>query len=401
MSDAVTTDATIAPPPGDGFGPSPKSHVEANMFGDTGKIIVGKDGKTVKAIEATSEDGMLTITIPMGTVLLDEDGNPPSTLTVEVDATLPPSPEGCAIIGLAYDFGPTGVTFDPPITFTWSYDPDILPAGIAEEDLILAYYDDDAGEWLELPSTVDTITNTITASVSHFTSFAIIAPCPAVLPTAPAAFALSNLSIQPAEVQPEESVTITVSVVNTGGMEGSYTVVLNIKGVKEAEKRITLAGGNYQSVSFDVSREDAGSYSVVTDGLSGSFTVLAPPSVPPPAAPAPAPPPVAITRPLINWPLVGRITAAAVISGLFISSLRRRITSLLVYRAQPKFRSFAAIMVAGGPKFALLSKRIASLLVYRAQPKFRSFAAIMAAGGSKLALLSRRITSHIVRRIKR
>ena len=106
MSDAVTADVTVAPP-GAG-GPSPKSSVETDMFGDTGKIIVGKDGETVKAIEATSEDGMLTVTIPMGTVLLDEDGDPPSTLTVEVDETPPPSPEECAVIGLAYDFGPAG-----------------------------------------------------------------------------------------------------------------------------------------------------------------------------------------------------------------------------------------------------------------------------------------------------
>jgi len=46
-------------------------------------------------------------------------------------------------------------------------------------------------------------------------------------------------------------------------------------------------------------------------------------------------------------------------------------------------------------------RRITSLLAYRARPKFRSFAVILAAGGPKLAMLSRRITSYIIRRIKR
>ena len=88
-------------------------------------------------------------------------------------------------------------------------------------------------------------------------------------------------------------VTITVSVANTGGTEGTYTVVLKINGVKEAEKNVTIAAGKSQDVSFSVTKEQAGSYSVTVDGLSGSFTVTAPPAmVPPPPTKLP-----------VNWPL--------------------------------------------------------------------------------------------------
>lgn len=59
-----------------------------------------------------------------------------------------------------------------------------------------------------------------------------------------------------------------MSVANAGGMEGSYSVVLMINGLKEAEKSVTIAAGGSRSVSFTVSKEDAGSYSVVVDGLS-------------------------------------------------------------------------------------------------------------------------------------
>ena len=87
--------------------------------------------------------------------------------------------------------------------------------------MILAFYDEATGKWIELEGcVVDPVTNTITASVNHFTTFAIIgAPPPP--PPAPAAFSVTNLSVKPLEVEPKAAVTITVSVANTGGSQGS------------------------------------------------------------------------------------------------------------------------------------------------------------------------------------
>jgi len=86
----------------------------------------------------------------------------------------PPPPEDAHVIGLIYDFQPSGATFEPAITLTWNYDPSDIPEGIAEEDLVIAYYDEAADEWVELDCVVDTENKTITASVEHFTTFAII-----------------------------------------------------------------------------------------------------------------------------------------------------------------------------------------------------------------------------------
>ena len=313
--------ATIAAPPGPPGPPGPPPPappLETNLFGATGSFSISNDGEILETIEATSEDGKLTITLPEGTIALDEDGNPLESLTADADPSPPAPPEGANIIGLAYDFGPEGATFDPPITFTWSYDPADIPEGVAEEDLVIAYYDEEAGEWVELDCVVDTDNNIITASVEHFTIFAIIGTItpPAPPPPVPAAFSISNLSIQPAEVQPKEAVTIAVSVANTGGMEGSYTVVLMINGMKEAEKSVTVAAGGSQSVSFSVTKEDAGAYSVEVDGLSGSFTVVE-------AAAPPGPPPEEVPKP-INWPLIGGIIAGVIIVGLVIFFVIRR-----------------------------------------------------------------------------
>ena len=95
-------------------------------------------------------------------------------------------------------------------------------------------------------------------------------------PPALSPFLVSNLSIQPAEVQPNELVTITVSVANTHDTWGIYSLVLKINGVKEAEKQATIDAGSSQDVSFSVTRERPSRYAVFINGLSGSFTVVAP-----------------------------------------------------------------------------------------------------------------------------
>ncbi len=152
-----------------------------------------------------------------------------------------------------------------------------------------------------------------------------------VVPSTPATFSVSNLSIQPPEVQPKEVVIVALSVANTGGTEGSYSVVLKINGVEEAHKTLTIAAGKSQSVSFEVAEEEAGSYNITVDGLSGSFTVAAP--APPPTTPplnqAPTPTPTPTSTPTpeskgINWSLIGGITGGVIVVGLITLLLVRR-----------------------------------------------------------------------------
>lgn len=322
---SVTISAPVSAPPSGGGEPPPT--IRTTLFGTSKTIKIDSKGIIQETIEATSADGELTITIPKGTKALDKDGKPLSSLKIDVDPSPPDPPEDASIIGLAYDFGPAGATFEPPITLEYTYDPDTLPEGVAEEDLVIAYYDKEAGKWVELECVVDTENNTITALVSHFTCFAIIArvtPAPTPPPPAavPAAFAVSNLTIQPAKIQPRETVSITVSVANTGGTEGSYTVVLKLNGVKEAEKSVTIAAGSSEIVTFSVTREEAGSYSVDVNGLTASFTVEVPAPPPPPekekVTEVPAKP--------VPWPLIGGIIAAVVVvaSLVYFLVVRRR-----------------------------------------------------------------------------
>ena len=305
--------SVIVAAPGPAPGPT-YYYIQTNLFGVVESYRIGYSGELEETIEATSEDGMLTITILKNTITLDEDGNRLGTLEVSIDETPPDPPEDAYIIGLAYDFSPAGATLDPPLTLAYTYDPDALPEDVAEEDLVLAYYDEVNEEWVWVPCEVDTENNIITASVAHFATFAIIAvpvELPSVVvPPTPAAFSVSYLSVSQLEVEPGETVTITVFVANTGGESGSYTVVLKIDGVKEAEETVTIAAGESQDVSFNVTREEAGTYTVAVNGLSGSFAVVAPV--------------VAPAKPGVNWPLTGGIIGGVVVVGLLIFFVLRR-----------------------------------------------------------------------------
>jgi len=87
-----------------------------------------------------------------------------------------------------------------------------------------------------------------------------------------------------------------------------------INGVEEAEESMTLAAGESEDVSFTAYKEDAGIYTVTVDGLSSSFTVVAPPPLPSPEVPPEVPPPAAPSevKPQTNWPMIGGIIAGVV-----------------------------------------------------------------------------------------
>ncbi len=176
---------------GDGGGGTPPptgEEVTTNLFGTEASFPISSSGEILETIEATSEDGTLTLTVHEGTIALDKDDNPLISLEAEVDESPPDPPEDAHIIGLAYNFGPAGATFDPPITLTQSYDPNDIPEGVAEEDLILAWYDEAGDRWIELDGVVYTGSNTIMAAIEHFTTFAIIG---AIIPLEPVEPALA------------------------------------------------------------------------------------------------------------------------------------------------------------------------------------------------------------------
>ncbi len=252
--------------------------------------------------EIVSEDNVLRVVFPAGTVVRDGDGNPLAGLEIAINETpLLPPPEA-DIVGLPYELGPHGATFDQLVSLSFSYDPSQIPPRIAEEELVMGYYDDEAEEWLVLPSVVDMANDTITASIDHLSTFAVIAPNP---PPLPADFAISALNVSPLEADIGETVTVSVLVTNTGELAGSYTLNLRLDGAAVETREITMAGGS-QTATFTTSRDKAGTYAVEVNGLEGSFTVLEAPLLP-----------LALPSAVI-WTILGLAIAALVVSAIIV-----------------------------------------------------------------------------------
>ncbi|MCL0060992.1 DUF916 domain-containing protein [Dehalococcoidia bacterium] len=89
-------------------------------------------------------------------------------------------------------------------------------------------------------------------------------------------FVLSALAVTPDRVLVGEEATISVNVENIGNIEGTYTVTLIINDIVEATEEVTIAPGETKTVTFTVSRTEAGTYNVVIDELTGIFTVRTP-----------------------------------------------------------------------------------------------------------------------------
>ena len=288
--------------------------------------IVGSDGVFTEDVTTESEDGKVELIINEGTEGLTKEGEPLEEITIIEMEDPPDLPEDSNAIGLTYDLGPDGATFEPPIALSFAYDPDDIPEGVNEEALVIAMWDEEADEWDVLKDcTVDPVAHTISAPASHFTAFAVLAY------THPAVFTVANLTITPNEVDIGEGVTISVTVTNTGDLSGSCQVTLKINDAVVETKTVEVTGGHSKKVSSNIIKDVAGTYTVGINSLFGSFTVreasptLAPsaPTLPTPASPPPppAPPPA---EP-INWPALSGVIAAGVIAiGLLIFLLARK-----------------------------------------------------------------------------
>ncbi len=292
---------------------------------------ISSQGVMTQSVTAESANATCRLTINSGTKALAKDDSPLPLVTV-IPASQPPAPpENASIVGLVYDFGPDGATFNPPVTLRYSYNLSEIPSGVNEKDLVIAYYDKNEANWVGVESAVDTITKTITAPVSHFTSFGIlgykvVAPT-AETPAAPATFSLSSLIISPTQATIGETVSISIWVANSGGQSGKYTVLFKVGSDVEAIKEVAIPAGATIEVSFSTVKNVPGTYAVDVGGLTGSFVVKEASAVPAVSTPqepssSPSPPPTPASE--INWVVIGGIIAGMVLLSVVILFILRR-----------------------------------------------------------------------------
>jgi len=155
----------------------PFSELDIGYMGQ--KITAGNitmDGFLVESLEFNIQNGNEEIyfSLPEGTRMLNREGKPPDMIMIDpvTLSELPPSPSDDSTILMPFSIHPA-LTIDPIMKVIIHYDEGEL-AGINEEDLVLAYYDETREKWVPLLSKVDAEGNTITAWTTHTSIFAVL-----------------------------------------------------------------------------------------------------------------------------------------------------------------------------------------------------------------------------------
>lgn len=88
-----------------------------------------------------------------------------------------------------------------------------------------------------------------------------------------AAFEVGPLTVSRNGVSVDEAATVSTSVKNTGGIQGTYEAVLTIDGKQFAKKDVSINPGGTESVSFQVTKNAPGTYDLAIDNSSAKLYV--------------------------------------------------------------------------------------------------------------------------------
>jgi hypothetical protein len=91
----------------------------------------------------------------------------------------------------------------------------------------------------------------------------------------PASFTVSDLTINPSEVKEGDVISISVTVLNIGELEGEYEVFLKLNDEILESQWVSLSGGSSSEVTFDIIGSNPDVYLVDINGLAGSFVIAA------------------------------------------------------------------------------------------------------------------------------
>ncbi|MBP2144929.1 hypothetical protein J2129_000383 [Methanofollis sp. W23] len=172
---------------GGGSEPAPVKTVAPSVESPASPIVgstnltTSDEGIVDEPVAVVSSDRIATLTVPEGTAAHASNGTPLPEITIR-PALSYEVPEtggmtGFAFAGYAYLCGPAGATFDPAITLTFA-----LPAekwkNLKGDEFTVQWYNADTGRWEEVPTTVDYENMTVTAEVSHFSTFGLFTSAP-------------------------------------------------------------------------------------------------------------------------------------------------------------------------------------------------------------------------------
>jgi hypothetical protein len=249
------------------------------MQGTVATVRMTKDGVLCATCMAKDASGKHMLQLNEGTKIASADNTVPLILSFQETSDKPPTPENTVIVGSVYEVNaysssqpttPSPVTISPPAMLLLTYDPDELPKNTSE--VFIANYDTEEG-WLALAPVPGVVAEIGKAQgmASHFSPFAVLAK---LEEPEPAKFEASNLTIEPSQTQPNQEITISLNVANTGGTSGDYTLEMKINGVTKTTRQVTLTPGISSPESFKLNLTTPGTYYLEIGGLTGQIEIL-------------------------------------------------------------------------------------------------------------------------------
>jgi hypothetical protein len=325
LTGGLTIVAPVPPPPVIGVVPRFLG-VLVDILGQRTAINIDALGVLFDSCVLTDPGNSFRLELSKGTGVTSANGGIITGIEMVVCNEPPPTPAGLEIITPVYDItGYTGgimvpsIVFSKPAKLTLSYNPEWLPENTAS--IFLGCHDPEHG-WTRLKAVSgDTAClGTVSAWINHASLFAVMAelapaepelvePAPAkpeinkpeiIIPPpvepvpiepepdepepvapelvelAPAKFELGHTAVNLAEAKAGRPVTISVIVQNTGELEGSYVLRLEVNNGVEQTREVVLAAGESTEVNFSIIKDEPGTYVVTVGGFTVEFTLMAP-----------------------------------------------------------------------------------------------------------------------------
>lgn len=205
------------------------------------------EGVVTSTTTAKSADEKATATFPAGITISNASVNP-FIVKIAPPAVLPDyPPPNVVYVGYAYDFGPTGATFDPAIEIAIEFDPAKF------EGKTPVIYTFEADNWVRLDTTI--LDNKAIAMVTHFSTFVLFAEEAAMFSTGEGTYP-SIMGTHKGTIKPSHDVTVnkicTYPCIGTGGHSEWVAFYSSTTGEEIANG--TWKGyteGDYHYITFD------------------------------------------------------------------------------------------------------------------------------------------------------
>ncbi len=187
-------------------------HAAFSAVGSDGSAVRAKDGSAV-VIPAGATTGLGVTVSPVNTNDAVE-----TSRRAAVQSSL-----GLVSAASGVQYGPEGTQFTVPVTLELPYDRAHLPAGVAENDLAVHYWNPLSGNWEKLASSVDAQDQIVRAQTMHFSLYQLFgggAPAGGgVANAAQDAFGLRAAYVFPNPVRGVNAVTIRMQPGLADGVE--------------------------------------------------------------------------------------------------------------------------------------------------------------------------------------